>query len=859
MSAPTIHSGGMLGRYRLLEQIGTGGMGVVYRAHDERLSRDVAIKLLNPGSIRSAIARHRVRTEALALSRVSHPNIETIFEFDTQGDCDFLVVELIPGASLDELLSRGPLPQTLAVSLTMQLLRGLATAHEKGIIHRDLKPSNLRLTHDSFLKILDFGLAHIHDEEEHETHNLTTETHSTVLSGTLAYMSPEQLRGAHLDPRSDIYAVGLVLYQLCTGRLPFTETGAMLIDAILNRAFPPPRKLNSEISPQLEKVILRAVEKDPKRRYQTTREMLGDLEEIAAPEGQSLIGRILQISAVALLVMILALVAALEHRRIAGWIDRRLHPVPPNRYVAVMPFRTLNSEDRAFDEGLTEAVAARLMEITAAQPVQVVSPRELVAEHVTDIQDARKKLGVNLGLEGTLMQSSGSMRVTQTLVDATTRRLLRAANFDTEKTDVFALQDQLVEKAVQMLEIEIHQGLGEHRNGTTNPEAFTLYTRGRGFLQREGGLEDTESAISQFKQAIGIDPGYAAARASLGSAYLQKYRLVKDAQLISLTSEQCESAKELDSQLALADLCLGELHLIMGEYEQAAAELQQSVEEDAGAEESYGLLATVYERLNKFTEAEAIYKRAIQVHPQHANEYKRLALFYRNRARYSEAAQQYEQAIRLAPEDVRAWSSLAGVYYFSGEYEKAIDATQHAISIRPSSDGYNNLGLSYFALHRFEESIEAFRQAVAMNGHEMRGYGNLARAYYFSSSQRALAGEQFQSALAIGDADLRVNPRDGDAHTLMAYYDAMLGRRTDAFLHLRTALNLRPNDPETLYFAALVNAQLGKNTEAISWVKRSVARGYSVAEIASTPEFAGLKNLPEFQQVLDQNSGNNRA
>src|SRR5581483_833809 len=412
MSAPTRHAGGMLGRYRLVEQIGAGGMGVVYRAHDERLGRDVAIKVLVPGSIRSVVARHRVRNEAIALSRLSHPNVETIFEFDTQEDCDFLVVELIEGVSLDELLTRGPLPQTLAVSLTMQLLRGLAAAHEKGIIHRDLKPSNLRLTHESFLKILDFGIADLGDEQS-KSHELTTETHSTILTGTLAYMSPEQLRGAQPDARSDIYGAGLVLYQMCVGRPPYSETGALLIDAILNRPVPPPIKFNAEICQPLQEIILKALQKDPKQRYQSAREMLRDLEVLDAAVARRSQHRSLQFASVILLVLILGLIIGLEHRRITRWVESRLHPVPANKYVAVMPFRSVTDDDAAFDEGLTEAVAARLMEITAAQPVQIVSPRELQAEHVSDIDDAHKKLGVNLGLEGTLMRSSSTVRVTQ--------------------------------------------------------------------------------------------------------------------------------------------------------------------------------------------------------------------------------------------------------------------------------------------------------------------------------------------------------------------------------------------------------------------------------------------------------------
>lgn len=840
----------MLGRYRLLEQIGAGGMGVVYRAHDERLGRDVAIKLLAPGSIRSVVARHRVRNEAVALSRLSHPNIETIFEFDTEEDCDFLVVELIEGVSLDELLARGPLPQTLAVSLSMQLLRGLAAAHEKGIIHRDLKPSNLRLTHDSFLKILDFGIADLGDEKSKQAHDLTTETHSTILTGTLAYMSPEQLRGAQPDARSDIYGAGLILYQMCVGRPPYSETGALLIDAILNRPVPPPIKFKAEVAQPLQEIILKALEKDPKQRYQSAREMLRDLEVLDAAVARRSHYRSFQLASLVLLVSILGLIVGLEHRRITAWVENRLHPVPANKYVAVMPFRSVINDDTAFDEGLTEAVAARLMEITAAQPIQIVSPRELQAEHVTDIDDARRKLGVNLGLEGTLMRSSSAVRVTQELVDAATRRLLRAANFQAGGNDVFVLQDELVDKAVQMLEIEIHQNLSEKGHGTTNPEAFTAYMRGRGFLQRQGGSDDIESAIGQFQRAVGIDPGYAAAHASLGLAYLQKYGNSKDPSLISSTSDECQKAEALNSQLALADVCLGSLHLTTGEYEKAVSDLQQAVEKDATDDEAYGQLATAYEQLNKTAQAEETYKKAIQARPQYAVEYERLALFYRNQTRYGDATQAYIQALQISPADVRAWTRLAGVYYFTGEYEKAVEATQHAIALRPTSGGYNNLGISYLALRKFDEAIEAFRQAVAMNGHETRTYGNLARAYYFAPGERSLAAEQFTAALALADSDLRVNSRDANAYTLAAYYCAMLGRRQEALKHLQNALFLKPNDAEVSYFAALVYAQLGKDDDALNWLQRAITREYSKAEIEHTPEFDHLRSLPGFRALF---------
>lgn len=848
MAAPSIQSGRTFGRYRLLEQIGAGGMGVVYRAHDERLARDVAIKLLNPGSIRSAIGRHRVRNEAMALSRLSHPNIETIFEFDSLEDCDCLVVELISGVSLDDLVARGPIPQTLSVSLAIQLLRGLAAAHEKGIIHRDLKPSNLKLTSDSFLKILDFGLAHCHDDDR--AHDLTTETHSTVLSGTLAYMSPEQLRNGPLDPRNDLYAAGLILYQMCAGRLPFDETGALLIDAILNRRVPPPRKFNSSVDPRVEKIILKALEKDPKVRYQSAREMLHDLEVLGSPALVPHWQRQLQIAVLALVTFAIVFLATIEYKRVFGWIERQLHPVPANKYVAVMPFRSVTNDDSAFDQGLTDAVATRLMESTAAQNVQVVSPRELRSEHVTDLSDARRKLGVNLAIEGTLQQLEGATRVNLGLVDANTHRLLSAANFSVNKADAFALQDQVIDRTVQLLEIEMHTQLDERTHGTTNPEAFTLYTRGVGFLENERHPEDIDSAIGQFEQALKIDPGFAAAYAKLGTAYIVKYRETRDTSWIESSRTSCEKSLSLDSQSVQGLMCLGTLHLRTGAYQQAASDFGVAAERDPANDEALRGLASAYEQLGITGRAEEAYKKAVELRPGYAIEHQLLGFFYSRQAKYDLAADQFQQAANLNPDDPRPWEQLGGNYLYSGQYDKSIETLQHAISIRPSFRSYSNLGSSYIALRRFPEAIVALNQSVNLGPNEIQTYGNLGRAYFLYPPTRSSAREPLLKGLSLAAKDISVNPNDTDAHLLSAQLSAMLGRKEDALKHLDAALKLQPNDAETLYYAAIVHCVLGNTTQAAGWLAKAIQRGYSLAEIQSAPELDPIRNEPEIKQLI---------
>jgi len=283
MAAKEPMIGRTLGHYRVLEQIGAGGMGLVFRAHDERLDRDVALKVLPPGTLSDDQARKRFRKEALTLSKLNHPNIETVFDFDTQEGVDFLVMELIPGSPLDQKLAAGALPEKEVLRLGQQLAEGLAAAHEQQVIHRDLKPGNLRLMPDGRLKILDFGLAKLIQPiaADAATESLS-KTHGPV--GTLPYMAPEQLRGEAADARSDLWAVGAVLYEMATGRRPFdARVSTALAGDIQHKPPPPPRQLQPGLSPRLEDILLKCLEKDPDNRYQSTRELAVDLRRLATP------------------------------------------------------------------------------------------------------------------------------------------------------------------------------------------------------------------------------------------------------------------------------------------------------------------------------------------------------------------------------------------------------------------------------------------------------------------------------------------------------------------------------------------------------------------------------------------------
>ena len=276
----------MLGRtishYRVVAKLGAGGMGVVYRAHDEQLERDVALKVLTPGTLANDTARQRFRREALALAKLNHPNIETVYEFGSEDGMDFLVMELITGIGLHYKLASGALPEKEVLRLGSQLADGLEAAHAQGIIHRDLKPGNLHITKEDRLKILDFGLAQWIPTSDQDTLAVTV-TKAQEVTGTLPYMAPEQLRGQRADQRTDIYSAGAVLYEMATGMRPHLQTsGPQLISAILERPLAPPSSHNPLITPALESIIVKALDKDPNRRYQSAREMQIDLERLSS-------------------------------------------------------------------------------------------------------------------------------------------------------------------------------------------------------------------------------------------------------------------------------------------------------------------------------------------------------------------------------------------------------------------------------------------------------------------------------------------------------------------------------------------------------------------------------------------------
>jgi tetratricopeptide (TPR) repeat protein/tRNA A-37 threonylcarbamoyl transferase component Bud32 len=838
---PSFTPGQILGHFRLIEEIGAGGMGIVFRARDTRLERDVAVKVLNAKTLTDATARKRFRREALILSRLNHPNVEAVYDFHTEQGLDYLVMEYVPGSSLNERLESGALPENDVLALGIQLARGLAAAHSQHIVHRDLKPGNLRVTPDSVLKILDFGLAELAVMPDDET--LTEDVAlQNSLAGTPPYIAPEQVLGYEPDARSDIYSAGVVLYELATGSRPFRQRGQALRDAIVHSPPPSLRSQKQDISPGLQAVILKCLEKDPKLRYQSANALLLDLEQVGA--ARTTRGVVLW-AAVLLLVIVCGIVA---------WKWLRPQPVQ-QRIMAVLPMETVGQDPAtgALGLGLTETVTAKLVEASDSDAIQVVSPRDLRDQGVKTAEDARRVFGTDLVLECSLQRSGQTIRINCYLVDSKTRRQLAAKSIEAEVTDSFGLQDRVVTAALDMLPTQIkpedRRKLSVNQN--TQPAAYEAYIRGRGYLQAYEKPENIANAIAEFKQALEIDSNYALAYAGLGDAYWTEFiRLDKGNEVVAAATRSCEKALSLNPDLVEGHVCLGNLLNGTGKYDKAVAEFKRAAESNGQNDEALRGLAESYTKLGNFAAAESTYKKAIELRPNYWGVYSSMGLFYYGQARYSDAAEMFLKATQLAPDNYQGYTTLGGVYIAEARYQDAIGAFQRSIDLRPSADAYSNLGYTYYLMHLFPEAISALEKAVQMDEGNWEMWGNLADALYWSRDRRADADVKYKRAIVIATSKVQVNPRDTRALAYLANYSAMIGDRRAAMDYIKRVLELAPADGEVLFRAAVVYNHFNQTEQTLNYLKKAADVGYSRVIIKDSPDFASLQQNPRFTALV---------
>ncbi len=866
-------------RYEVVQFLGSGAMGEVYEANDTALNLHVALKVIRPEIAADKRVVTRFLREIQLARRVTHPNVCRIFDIGTQrvqvqkrdgsstSELTFLTMELLDGETLAQRLRRdGPLSTAEALPIIEQAAAGLQAAHHAGVVHRDLKCSNIMLipVADGMRAVItDFGLAMRSDPSV-----LQSESISTVdeIVGTPAYMSPEQVRGENASAASDVYELGVVMFVMVTGRLPFEgHTPRLTALRRLEVDAPSPRMYVPDLDPNWERTIGRCLARDPKDRFRcatdVVRAVRGELDNASAseelePSGLLSSNRVRWALAFMCLVVIAAIAVVLYLPRVRERLQTALGIVqlPAERQLAVLPFTALNGDQEtgAFAKGLAETLASRLTNLTEKHSLQVIPTRELASNRVETVRQARQEFGVNLGLEGSVQQSGSMLRVSYQLVDAKTLRQVRADTITASASDPFALEDAVADSVARVLELELQpsERTALTSDRTTQPSAYDFYLQGRGYLQDFNKPAGLDSAITVFKSALALDSKYAPAYAGLGEAYWYRYEATHDPQWVRDATEECNRAVEYDDAGADGHICLGTIHTGSGEYNRAAQEFERALKLEPTSDDAVRGLALAYDKLNEAAKAEETYQQAIFLRPQYWRNYNMLGVFYYSRSRYDEAAKVFQQVIALAPDNYRGYSNLGGIYLLQGRYTEAAPLFQQALAIQPTADAYSNLGSTYYYLRDFQRSAAAFAEAVKRDDQDFVMWGNLANAEVRVPGRRSEAANAYRRAIGLAERDLQVNPRDTRVLADLADYYSMTGDSSKALDYIHHALALGSSDASVMFKAAQVYDQLGQTELAITCLLRALDLGYSLTMARDMPVFDNLRSDPRVRGRL---------
>ncbi|MCU1260974.1 MAG: hypothetical protein JWO80_3859 [Bryobacterales bacterium] len=836
-------------RYRIERLLGAGGMGKVYLAYDREIDRKVALKLVRPEYASEPKMMARFRQELQLASRVSHRNIVRIHDLgDVQG-VKFISMAYIDGVDLHEIVcNEGRLSFPRVLDIARQLCAALDAAHSEGVVHRDLKPRNILVDRIGHVCISDFGLAKSIYED-----SAASITRTNEFLGTPLYMSPEQIEAQDVDHRSDLYSLGLILYEIVTGDLPFSGRSSLqVMHSRMTQAPKDPKVLVPDLPDWFTAIIAKCLAKDPKMRYQSASEILRDLDAGKAPK-RSFKDRLPRPSRTWALVAASALIAACVTVAIPALRERIFsHNAgsAPATYLAVLPFKPLGDspELKYRSEGVVEALGAKLFSL---KEVHLISPSVVDrANKSVPLDQLARDLGANLLLHGTVQLASGHLELVVSLWDAAKKNEIWRKSFECLPDSLLATEDNIYNALVDKLDVKLSDA--EVARGAARPTedsaAYDLYLRGRSLMRGKADVATYTSALALFDSAIAKDYRFARAYAGMAEGNFALYRLTKDPSWMQKGVAAAQHAEDLDRQLPEVHLAAGIAYFDTGKTPEAIAEFRQAIALAPNSDDSYRRLGSAYLRIGKLDLALENYGKAVQINPYNWRNYNQLGAAYLKIHDRPKALAAFQRVTQLQPDYAGGYANMGYVYYTSGDWDKCGPQFRKALELQKSTENYRNLGVFTLYSGKAAEAVQLLEQAALLGRDDQLNFSNLGDAY-FVTGQTDKAVSAYKKAIDLAYRAFRLNPKDGPMLSSIAVNYAKTGdtQQAETFIHRARAID--PSDNQIAYGEAIVEQLAGHTGEALKALGESIKLGYPARVAAHEPYFKSLGANPEFQKL----------
>lgn len=848
----------VLGRFKIVRRLGSGGMGDVYEALDLELAQTVALKSVRPEIAGNPGVVSRFKKEVQLARRLDGPNICRIHElFLIPGDGvtsagAFLTMEFLDGVTLAETLQQaGPIPWREARAIAVDMCAGLSAMHEAGIIHRDLKSRNIMLANRGGAQravLMDFGLA-----RELSIPSASAETTLTgpgAFIGTPEYMAPEQFEGKEVSPATDVYAMGVVLYEMLTGKHPFAAPNALRGAVLRSKRLDPPSTIQKGVPHRWDLVISKCLEYDPKRRFASTKEIEREIRIRPILFRLRRTSLAFGVGAIGLLLIFFSLlfIPAIADR--ARGILFSSH----EKHIAVLPLDMVgeSKESQALGDGLMDSLAGKISDLDTSNPsVWVIPASEVRERKVHDPSSALREFGATIVIKGSFERADRSVRLKLNIIDPKKMRQIGFVDVENQSDDLADLQDEAITRLGHLMGIPIKKDEGTYGGANVaQGAAYQHYLIALGYMQRFDQPGNLDLAIQALRNAVKIDDQFALAFARLGRAYILKFRLDSNSEWLDQAQLFCKRAAELDGRVPSTYITLADIHELTGQHGLAIQEFQRAIALDPRDPDAFSGIAKSYQNAGNIAEAEASYRKAAALRPEDWNGYNNLGNFYDEIGRFPDAIREFIQALQLTPNNSAVLVDLGIAYLDSGDPKTmalAEDALKKSISINPTYQAYANLANLYGIQRRFADSAAASQKALQMNDEDYNVWNNLTDAYE-ALGQRQQASASRNRAIALAEKAVQLNSQDADARATLAALFAGAGEPDKAVVSLRASLLLAPNSPSVLAEVADAYESLGSRRQAITYLKRALKFGLARDQLNGDPLLSTIAADPDFNQ-----------